>query len=161
MIDFFWKHTIYYHIWAFFSENIQFTIVFEHLFLKIINLLSYLSIFFWKLSIYYRIWVVFSENLQFTIVFEQSFPFSANCPWSKICFFLISVFRRPTTGVFLRFFGFPRGGDSRFLNRIHVFMVLNIITKKRGYTHIDFVYPLIFQGYEQSIRLFIARVVFT
>jgi hypothetical protein len=33
--------------------------------------------------------------------------------------------------------------------------------KKRGYTHIDFVYPLIFQGYEQSIKLFIARVVFT
>ena len=33
--------------------------------------------------------------------------------------------------------------------------------KKRGYTHIDFVYPLIFQGYEQSIKLFIARVIFT
>ena len=37
------KSAIYYRIWAFFSGNLQFTIVFEQAFLKICNLLSYLS----------------------------------------------------------------------------------------------------------------------
>ena len=52
----------------------QFTIVFEQIFLKTHNLLSYLSKFFWKHAIYYRIWADFSENLQFTIVSEQILP---------------------------------------------------------------------------------------
>ena len=57
----------------YFHENWWFTPVFEQLFLKIDNLLSYLSSLFWKLTIYYRIWIVFLENLQFTIVSEQIF----------------------------------------------------------------------------------------
>ena len=63
-----WKLSIYYRIWVVFPENIQFTIVFEHLFLKTCNLLSYLNIFFWKHIIYYRIWVTFFENQRFTPV---------------------------------------------------------------------------------------------
>ena len=53
--DFSWKLMIYPRIWAVFFENVQLTIVFEQLFLKIVNLLSYLNSFFWKLAIYYRI----------------------------------------------------------------------------------------------------------
>ena len=68
--DFSWKLMIYPRIWTVFFENVQFTIVFEQIFLKIVNLLSYLNRFFWKSSIYYRIWIVFSENHQFTIVSE-------------------------------------------------------------------------------------------
>ena len=71
--DFFWKSSIYYRIWIVFPENHQFTIVSEQIFLKIVNLLSYLNSFSWKSSIYYRIWIVFPENHQFTIVSEQFF----------------------------------------------------------------------------------------
>ena len=55
----FWKSSIYCRIWAAFSGNLQFTIVFEQAFLKIFNLLSYLSSFFKKSTIYFRIWMIF------------------------------------------------------------------------------------------------------
>ena len=74
MTSVFHRLFVFIHGWrAVFHENHQFTIVFEHLFLKIVDLLSYLSSFSWKHTIYYRIWASFFENLQFTIVFEYIF----------------------------------------------------------------------------------------
>ena len=78
--DFPWKLMIYPRIWTAFFENLQFTIVFWQFFLKIVNLLSYLSCLFWKSAIYYRIWTVFSENWWFTPVSEWFFPENRKSP---------------------------------------------------------------------------------
>ena len=105
------KSSIYYHIWAAFSGNLQFTIVFEQLFQKVDDLLPYLNDFSRFLHFAYERRMIFSI-FWLSLVGESRFS-------------LIFCFPKVGTAIFFRFFGFPKFGKGDY----HCFSVFPTLGK--------------------------------